>query len=101
MPYQGVTPYNDTAATMVIKPVAGKEPTAVVTHSDQQGRYRETCSITYNSDGTITLKGVSWNIISGDSFSPDTFTLHEQSNGSLTGTSVDSSGGTSTLSMHH
>ena len=102
MPQGGVTPYDDTGATMVIQPAAdGKGPTAVVTYSYQLGRCRETCSITPHADGTITLQGVSWKLISGDSFYPDTFTVRVAADGSVTGTSVDSSGGTSKLSMHH
>jgi hypothetical protein len=102
LPQGGVTPYDDTGATMVIQPAAnGKGPTAVVTYSYQLGRCRETCSITPHPDGTITLQGVSWKIISGSSFYPDTFTVRVAANGSVSGTSVDSSGGTSKLSMHH
>jgi hypothetical protein len=102
MPQGGVTPYDDTGATMVIKPAAGgKGPMAVVTYSYQLGRCRETCSITSHADGTITLQGVSWKLISGDSFYPDTFTVRVAPDGSVKGTSVDTSGGTSKLSMHH
>jgi hypothetical protein len=101
MPKDGATHYDDTGATMVIQNVEGKGPMAVVTYSDQLGRYRETCTMTSNADGTITLQGVSWKILSGSSFSPDTFTVRVQSDGSVKGTSVDTSGGTSTLSMKH
>ena len=101
MPYQGVTPYKDTGATMVIQNVSGKGPMAVVTYSYQLGRCQETCSITAHADGTITLQGVSWKMLSGDSFYPDTFTVRVGKDGSVTGTSVDSSGGTSVLSFHH
>jgi hypothetical protein len=101
MPEGGVTHYDDTGATMVIQPDTGKGPTAVITYSDQLGRYRETCFIKYNSDGTITLKGISWRIISGSSFNPDTFTLKIASDGSVSGHSVDTGGGTSVLSMRH
>ena len=101
MEKDGVTPYKDTGATMVIQPGTGKGPVAVVTYSYQLGRCRETCSITSHADGTITLQGVSWKMISGDSFSPDTFTVRVAQDGSVKGTSVDTSGGTSVLSMHH
>jgi hypothetical protein len=102
MPQGGVTPYNDTGATMVINPATLlKAATAVVTYSYQLGRCRETCSITPHPDGTITLQGVSWKIISGSSFYPDTFTVRVAQNGSVSGTSKDTSGGTSKLAMHH
>jgi hypothetical protein len=101
MPKDGATHYDDTGATMVIQNVPGKGTMAIVTYSDQLGRYRETCSITPHDDGSITLQGVSWKLISGSSFSPDTFTVRVQSDGSVTGTSVDTSGGTSTLKMKH
>lgn len=102
MPKGGVTPYDDKAATLVIQPgPGGKGSVAVVTYSYQLGRCRETCSITSNADGSITLQGVSWKIISGSSFYPDTFTVRVGKDGSVAGTSVDSSGGTSVLSFHH
>ncbi len=40
-PKGGATSYDDRNATMVIPPDTGKGPVAVVTYSDQLGRYRE------------------------------------------------------------
>jgi len=100
-PKGGVTSYDDRNATMSILPDAGQGPVAVVTYSDQLGRYRENCSVTYNPDGTITLKGTSYAILSGSSFSPDTFTIRIAADGSLSGSSVDTSGGKTVLSLHH
>jgi hypothetical protein len=100
-PKGGVTSYDDRDATMSILPDVGNGPIAVVTYSDQLGRYRENCSVTYNTDGTITLKGTSYTILSGSSFSPDTFTIRTGADGSLSGSSVDSSGGKTVLSLHH
>jgi hypothetical protein len=62
---------------MSILPDAGQGPVAVVAYSDHLGRYRENCSITYNADGAITLKGTSYTILSGNSFAPDTFTISD------------------------
>src|ERR1700679_447871 len=67
-PKNGVTSYQDRGATLNVLPDTGKGVLAVVTYSDQMGRYRENCSITSNPDGTITLKGVSYTILSGSSF---------------------------------
>jgi hypothetical protein len=100
-PYQGVTTYRDGAATMKIVPDTGSGAAAIITYSDQLGRYREKCSVTYNADGTVSLKGISYKLISGDSFNLDTFTVRIGPDGSVTGTSVDSGGGSSTLSFHH
>jgi hypothetical protein len=98
MPKDGVTPYEDRAATMVIQDVAGKSM-AVITYSYQLGRCRETCLMALNANGTITLQGVSWKVLSGGSFAPDTFTVSVQADGSVKGSSVDTSGGTTTLVM--
>jgi hypothetical protein len=100
-PKGGVTSYDDKNATMSVLPDAGNGPIAVVTYSDQLGRYRENCSIAYNSDGTITLKGTSYTILSGSSFAPDTFTIRIAADGSISGNSVDISGGKTVLSLHH
>jgi hypothetical protein len=101
MPRGGVTSYDDRNATMSILPDTGEGPIAVVTYSDHLGRYRENCSITYNSNGTITLTGTSYTILSGSSFAPDTFTIRIAADGSLSGGSVDTSGGKTVLSLHH
>jgi len=101
MPRAGVTSYDDRNAAMSILPDTGKGPIAVVTYSDHLGRYRENCSIAYNSDGTITLTGTSYTILSGSSFAPDTFTIRIEADGSLSGGSVDTSGGKTVLSLHH
>jgi hypothetical protein len=100
-PKNGVTSYNDRNATMTIQPDTGKGPVAVVTYSDQLGRYRENCSVMHNSDGTITLKGTSYTILSGSSFNLDTFTIRIAADGSVSGNSVDSGGGKTVLSLHH
>jgi hypothetical protein len=100
-PKGGVTSYDDRNATLSMLPDTGEGPVAVVTYSDHLGRYRENCSVTYNSDGTITLTGTSYIILSGSSFSPDTFTIRIAADGSLSGSSVDSSGGKTVLSLHH
>jgi hypothetical protein len=100
-PRGGATSYDDRNATMNVLPDTGKGAIAVVTYSDQLGRYRENCSVTYNSDGTITLEGTSYTILSGSSFALDTFTVRIDVNGLVSGGSVDSSGGKTTLSMHH
>jgi len=101
LPRNGIAPYPDGEATLVIASDPKLETVAVVTYSDQLGRYREVCSIAYNADGTITLKGVSYTILSGINFSPDTFTIRIAKDGSLSGTSIDTGGGTTTLAMHH
>ncbi|HLJ20879.1 MAG TPA: hypothetical protein VKU84_11805 [Stellaceae bacterium] len=102
MPRDGATAYDDHGATLVVTPdPKGGGDLAVVTYSDHLGRYREVCSVTHNSDGTITLRGVSYTILSGSSFSPDTFTIRVAKDGSISGTSVDTNGGTTTLSMRH
>jgi hypothetical protein len=100
-PKGGVTPYDDRNAMMSILPDTGQGPVAVVTYSDHLGRYRENCAITYNPDGTITLKGTSYTILSGSSFSLDTFTIRIGADGSLSGGSVDTSGGKTVLSLRH
>jgi len=100
-PKDGVTSYDDRNATMTIAPDTGNGPVAVITYSDQTGRYREFCSITSNSDGTITLKGENYEILSGSSFYPDTFTVRIADDGSVAGTSVDTAGGTTVLKLHH
>ena len=100
-PKGGVTSYDDKNATLTVLPDTGEGPVAVVTYSDHLGRYRENCSVTYNSDGTITLTGTSYTILSGSSFSLDTFTIRIAADGSLSGSSVDSSGGKTVLSLHH
>ena len=100
-PKGGVTSYDDRNATMSILPDTGEGPGVAVTYSDHLGRYRENCSVTYNSDGTITLTGASYTILSGSSFSLDTFTIRIAADGSLSGSSVDSSGGKTVLSLHH
>jgi hypothetical protein len=95
-PSDGVTTYQDGAATLKIQGAV-----AVVTYSDQLGHYREKCSITYNSDGTVTLQGISYKLLAGSSFNLDTFTIKIAQDGSLSGTSVDTDGGHSKLSFHH
>ena len=100
-PKDGVTTYNDGNATMKILPDTGEGPVAVVTYSDQLGRYRENCTVTYNSDGTITLTGSSYTILAGSSFSPDTFTVRIAADGSVSGSSVDSDGGKTVVYLHH
>jgi hypothetical protein len=86
---------------MTILPDTGTGAVAVITYSDQLGRYRENCSVTYNSDGTITLKGDTFTILSGSHFYPDTFTIRIANDGSLSGTSVDATGGKTALALHH
>ena len=100
-PKDGATSYDDRNATMTIVPDTGKGPVASITYSDQTGRYREFCFITYNADGTVTLKGESYEILSGSSFYPDTFTVRIADDGSVSGTSVDSAGGRTVLKLHH
>jgi hypothetical protein len=100
-PKDGATRYDDRTATLVILPDTGKGAVAVITYSDQLGRYRERCSITPTADGTITLKGVSYALLAGDSFNLDTFHVQVGADGSVTGNSVDTDGGTSVLSFHH
>ena len=101
MPRNGVTSSADRNATLTILPDTGKGVAAVVTYSDQLGRYRENCSVKYNSDGTITLKGFSYTILSGSTFYPDTFTISFEKDGSISGSSIDSAGGRTILSFHH
>ena len=101
-PKNAVVPYEDTNATISIVENSGADPVAVVTYSAHTGRYREVCAIAYNEDGTITLTGTSYTILSGSSgFSPDTFTLRMAGDGSLSGGSMDSAGGATLVSMHH
>lgn len=101
MPRNGVTKYEDRNATLTVLPDTGKGAVAVVTYSDQLGRYQENCSVTYNSGGTIVLKGFSYTILSGSHFYPDTFTIRIENDGSISGSSTDSSGGRTILSLHH
>jgi hypothetical protein len=100
-PKDAVVPYEDRNATIKIVDQSG-EPVAVVTYSAHTGRWREVCTITYNPDDTVTLTGTSYTVLSGsDSFNPDTFTIRIAPDGSLSGGSVDSEGGTTVLAMHH
>lgn len=100
-PKDAVVPYDDRNATIKIVDQSG-EPVAVVTYSAHIGRWREVCTITYNPDDTVTLTGTSYTVLSGsDSFSPDTFIIRIAPDGSLSGGSIDSEGGTTVLAMHH
>jgi hypothetical protein len=100
-PKDGATSYQDRNAKLTILPDTGKGVVAVVNYSDQLGHYREKCSVTLNSDGTLTLKGFSYTILAGTSFSLDTFKIQVAADGSISGNSIDTGGGTSILSFHH
>ena len=91
----------DKYAKLLFLPQPDQTMQANVTYGDGKSKWIESCSVKINSDGTMTLRGASYQTLYGSTqFSLDTFTLWQNADGTVTGQSSDGAGGGNSLLFH-